>query len=457
MPGKFTAWGNAYGWPLANALKFDSLADKSEYIADMAVEFKMCFHPASLQSGGQPMHSVYQVTPPAISAGQAQMNPAPYAASLQSGRQQMLPAQQIAGSAMNFNQMNWNQGSQAGPTYLVAGDQYLMQHAAPLAPQASQANGMLASHPATPAPLGQSMYTARQAVPSAPAPQAYRHHHVPSAALAGLLPQSQSAAPQQPIDLTGDDDEITTSAPVPQRAGTKRASKDNTSGAAPLKVKKAKVEKPKVEKKPKKEKKVKTPKIPNSGLRTPTLAVATTAPTYDNSFQFQGEPLAMQQQYQQHQQPAQQQQQLEPFAAADNQSSSNHIDLTSDAPEMMRTDSAISGLQQELEADVIDQFSSNPDDFAFDVQEDAPPADTGSAISGLDGEQQQQQQQDELEAAVESQFSSNADNFNFDFQDEEYVPSEGTKAFAAAYRAGTIEDYEINLMDQLEPKWRTCI
>jgi hypothetical protein len=455
MPGKYTAWGNAYDWPPTDKLNFQSMADMSEYIADMVAEFEMrqdqinlahrsatlasmasfpaaplpaVSHPASLQSGGQPVHSVHQVAPPAYPAGQAQMNAAPYAASLQSGRQQMLPAQQVVGSAMNSNQMNWNQGYQAGPTYLVAGNQFLMQQAAPLAP----------------------------------APQAYHHHHAPSAALAGLLPQSQSAASQQPIDLTGHDDEITTSTPAPQHAGTKRARSNNTSGAAPPKVKKAKVEKPKVEKpkvekKPKKEKKVKTPKIPNSGLRTPTLAAATTAPAYDNSFQFQGEPLAMQQQqqHQQYQQPAQQQQQKYLSAPVETQSSSNPIDLTSAAPEMMRTDSAISGLdggqeqqqqhqQGEPEAVVENQFSSNADDFTFFDLDDGQ-------------QQQQQQQQGELEAAVEKQFSSNADDCTFDFQYEAYVPSESAKGFAAAYRAGTMQDYEINLMDTLEPGWRTCI
>jgi hypothetical protein len=451
MPGKYTAWGNAYDWPPTDKLNFQSMADMSEYIADMVAEFEMrqnqinlahrsatlasmasfpaaplpaVSHPASLQSGGQPVHSVHQVAPPAYPAGQAQMNAAPYAASLQSGRQQMLPAQQVVGSAMNSNQMNWNQGYQAGPTYLVAGNQFLMQQAAPLAPHASQANRIPATYAAVPAPFGQNMYAARHAAPPAPAPQAYHRHHAPSAALAGLLPQSQSAAPQQPIDLTGVDDEITTSTPAPQRAGTKRAKSDNSSGAAPPKVKKARVEKPKVEKKPKKEKKVKTPKIPNSGLRTPTLAAATTAPGYDNSFQFEGEPLAMQQQpqYQQYQQPAQQQQQQQKYLSApvETQSSSNPIDLASDAPEMMRTDSAISGLDGEQE-------------------------------------QQQQQQQGELEAAVVKQFSSNADDSTFDFQYEEYVPSESAKGFAAAYRAGTMQDYEINLMDTLEPGWRTCI
>lgn len=447
MPGKYTAWGNAHNWPPANKFDFKSMTDKSEYIADMVAELEMrqhqiflahrsatlasmaslpaaplpaFTHPASLQSGGQPMHSVHQVAPPAYLAGQAQRNPAPYAASLQSGRQQMLPAQQVAGSAMNSNQMNWNQGYQAGPTYLVAGNQFLMQQAASLAPQASQANRIPATYAAAPAPFGQNMYTARQAAPSAPAPQAYHYHGAPSAALAGLLPRSQSAAPQQPIDLTGEDDDITTSTPAPRRAGTKRARSDNSSGAAPPKVKKARVEKPKVEKKPKKGKKVKTPKIPNSGLRTPTLAAATFAPSYDNSFQFQGEIPAMQQQqqYQQYQQPAQQQQQQYLPATVETQSSSNPIDLTSDAPEMMRTD---------------------------------------SAISSLDGEQEQQQQQEELEAAVENRFSSNADDFTFDFQDEEYVPSESAKGLAAAYRAGTMHDYEIKLMDALEPGWRTCI
>jgi hypothetical protein len=499
MPGKYTAWGNAYDWPPTDKLNFQSMADMSEYIADMVAEFEMrqdqinlahrsatlasmasfpaaplpaVSHPASLQSGGQPVHSVHQVAPPAYPAGQAQMNAAPYAASLQSGRQQMLPSQQVVGSAMNSNQMNWNQGYQAGPTYLIAGNQFLMPQAAPLAPHASQANRMPATYAAVPAPFGQNMYAARHAAPPAPAPQAYHHHHAPSAALAGLLPQSQSAAPQQPIDLTGVDDEITTSTPAPQRAGTKRAKSDNSSGAAPPKVKKArvekpkvekpkvekpKVEKPKVEKKPKKEKKVKTPKIPNSGLRTPTLAAATTAPGYDNSFQFEGEPLAMQQQpqYQQYQQPAQQQQQKYLSAPVETQSSSNPINLISDAPEMMRTDSAISGLdgeqeqqqqqqQGELEAVVENQLSSNADDFTF---------------FDLDGgqEQQQQQQQEELEAAVVKQFSSNADDSTFDFQYEEYVPSESAKGFAAAYRAGTMQDYEINLMDTLEPGWRTCI
>jgi hypothetical protein len=454
MPGKYTAWGNAYDWPPTDKLNFQSMADMSEYIADMVAEFEMrqdqinlahrsatlasmasfpaaplpaVSHPASLQSGGQPVHSVHQVAPPAYPAGQAQMNAAPYAASLQSGRQQMLPAQQVVGSAMNSNQINWNQGYQGGPTYLVAGNQFLMQQAVPLAPHARQANRIPATYAAAPAPFGQNMYAARHAAPPAPAPQAYHHHGAPSAALAGLLPKSQSAASQQPIDLTGHDDEITSSAPAPQHAGTKRARSNNTSGAAPPKVKKPKVEKPKVkkpkvEKKPKKEKKVKTPKISNSGLRTPTLAVATTAPGYDISFQFQGQPLAMQQQqqYQQYQQPAQQQQQKYLSAPVETQSSSNPIVLTSAAPEMMRTD---------------------------------------SAISGLDGgqEQQQQQQQEEPEAAVENQFSSNADDFTFDFQYEEYVPSESAKGFATAYRAGTMQDYEIDLMDTLEPGWRTCI
>jgi hypothetical protein len=484
MPGKYTAWGNAYDWPPTDKLNFQSMADMSEYIADMVAEFEMrqdqinlahrsatlasmasfpaaplpsVSHPASLQSFGQPLHSVHQVAPPAYPADQAQMNAAPYAASLQSGRQQMLPAQQVVRSAMNSNQMNWNQGYQGGPTYLVAGNQFLIQQAAPLAPHASQANSIPATYAAAPAPFGQNMYAARQAAPPAPAPQAYHHHGAPSAALAGLLPQSQSAASQQPIDLTGHDDEITTSTPAPQHAGTKRARSNNTSGAAPPKVKKARVEKPKVEKKPKKEKKVKTPKIPNSGLRTPTLAAATTAPAYDNSFQFQGEPLTMQQQpqHQQYQQPAQQQQQKYLSAPVETQSSSNPINLISDAPEMMRTDSAISGLdgeqeqqqqqqqqQGELEPVVENQFSSNADDFTF---------------FDFDGGQQQQQQQEEREAAVEKQFSSNADDSTFDFQYEEYVPSESAKGFAAAYRAGTMQDYEINLMDTLEPGWRTCI
>ena len=288
-------------------------------------------------------------------------------ASLQSGSQPMNSMQQAA-PPIYANQMYLNQGYQAGPTYLVAGPQSMMPQVTPPA-----------HHAAPLARYGQNLYAARQ------------------------------AAPQEPIDLTGDDDDFATGTSAPQHPSTKRARSDGTSRVATPRVKKARVEKPKVEKKPRKEKKVKTPKIPNSGLRLPTFAAATVAPSYDNSFQFQGEPLAEQQQ---------QQHGLPEFY-------SNAVDLTFDAPEWSPTDSVISGL-------------------------------------GLDddAQQQQQQQQHDLSAAVENQSSSNAIDLNFDFQEideNEYVPSENVKKFAAAFRAGTALDYEVDFMDAMDPKWRTCI
>lgn len=500
MPGKYTAWGNAYGWPCTSKLALNS-AEMAEYLSDMMAEIvwqdlqlaHLMANPASnlsLQSGSQPAHSMQQAAPPAFSVGHAQMNSAPYAVSQQSAGPQMLPAQQVAASTINANQMNFNQAHQAGPTYLVAGNQYLMQQAAPWAPHAAPS----APHAATPAQVGQNMYTARQAAPPAPAPQVYHHHRAPSAVPAHLLSQSQRVAPQEPIDLTRDDDDFAIGAPAPQHAGTKRARSDGTSGAATPRVKKARVEKPKVEKKPRKEKKVKTPKIPNSGLRTPTFAAAAVAPSYDNSLQFQGETLA-----------AQQQQQHELPEAVQTQFSSTAVDPTSDAPEWSPTDSAISGLdddaqqqqqQHDLSAAIEKQFPSNADDLTFDFQDtqadsavpnwfdwqeqqrqqqqqelpagDATeltcnPADTILNLqedAPVVDDAQQQQQQQELEAAVANQFSSNTDDLTFDVQEvdeNEWVPSENVKQAAADFRAGTLLDYEIDMLDVVQPKWRTCI
>jgi hypothetical protein len=354
MPGKYTAWGNAYNWPPAATLDLEmNSAEMGEYISDMIAELEWRerhlahmmasnrSRPASLQSGSQPMHSMQQAAPSA--------------------------------SNIYANQMYLNHGYQAGPTYLVAGPQSMMPQATSPTP-----------HAAPLAQDGQNLYTARQ------------------------------AAPQEPIDLTGDDDDFATGTPAPQRPSTKRVRSDSTFGAATPRVKKGRVEKPKVEKKPRKEKKVKTPKIPNSGLRLPTFAAATVAPSYDNSFQVQGEPLAEQQQ-QQHGLPS----------AVQTQFFSNAVDLTFDAPEWSPTDSVISGLG---------------------LDEDA--------------QQQQQQQQHDLSAAVENQSSSNAVDLTFDDQEvdeNEYVPSDDAKKFAAAFCAGTALDYEVDMLDAFEPKWRTCI
>jgi hypothetical protein len=432
-------------------LNFKNSAEMGEYISDMIAELERCNRELAHQ------RAIVASSPPAPLP--AVFHSAPLASQRSVGPQ-IVPTQQVAASNIYANQLNSNQGYQAGPTYLIAG---------PPAPYA-----------ATPAP-------------PAPAPQVCYHHRVPSAVPDQLLPQSRRAAPQQPIDLTGDDDDFASLAPAPKPA-TKRRRADNTPGEVAPRVKKARVEKPKVEKKPRKEKKVKTPKIPNSGLRTPNFAAAAVAPSYDNSLQFQRETLA-----------AQQQQQHELPAAVQTQFSSNAVDLTSDAPEWSPTDSAISGLdsdaqqqqqQHDLLAAIEKQFPSNADDLTFDFQDtqadsavpnwfdwqeqqrqqqqqelpagDATeltcnPADTILNLqedAPVVDDAQQQQQQQELEAAVANQFSSNTDDLTFDVQEvdeSEWVPSENVKQAAADFRAGTLLDYEINMLDAIQPKWRTCI
>lgn len=329
MSGKWTAFGNAMGWPLATAaLGPEQVA---EYVADMCAEFQRGeLALAQAQAASVSMH--LPVSAPV------------HVASQQSVGSQMLPTQQVGAPIFIGNQhVYWNSAPFAGQTYAVAGPpQLMMQQAAPPAPQADQENWNAAPDAATPAQVGQNIFTAGPVAPPAPAPRAVQAHCAPSAVSACLLPQLQSAAPQMPIDLTEDGNEVVASTPAPQRAGTKRARADSTSGAAAPKAKKAKVEKPKVERpkvvKEKKEKKApkpkKQPKIFMSGLRLPTVAAANIAPSDNSSVPFQGETMTMEQQ----QQPQYQQQQ---FLAGD---ATKIFDLaddtTANAPEMMRIDSA---------------------------------------------------------------------------------------------------------------------
>ena len=250
-----------------------------------------------------------------------------------------------------------------------------------------------------------------------------------------------------PIDLTGDGNEVVASAPVPQRAGTKRARADSTSGAAAPKVKKAKVEKPKVERpkvvKEKKEKKApkpkKQPKIFMSGLRLPTVAAANIAPSDNSSVPFQGETMTMEQQ----QQPQYQQQQ---FLAGD---ATKIFDLaddtTANAPEMMRIDSADPmwgggpQQQQQLEQDLSAAFTT---DFSFD---DANPIfeaqETLTTDFSFDDADTTSEVQETLTDTSKDQGRSEASQ-------------QAKRALYADYCAGKMDDGSVNLMDALEPGWR---
>ncbi|KAM0698331.1 hypothetical protein Q7P36_001797 [Cladosporium allicinum] len=438
MSGKWTAYGNAMGWPLAPAALRPEQA--AEYIADMCAEF----HRGELalaQAQAAPVSMHLPVSTPV------------HVASQQSVGSQMLPTQQVGAPIFIGNQqVYWNSAPFAGQTYAVAGPpQLMMPQAAPPAPQADQENWNSAPDAATPAQVGQNMFTAGPVAPPAPAPRAVQAHCAPSAVPACLPPQSQRAAPQMPIDLTGDGNEVVASAPVPQRAGTKRARADSTSGAAAPKVKKAKVEKPKVERpkvvKEKKEKKApkpkKQPKIFMSGLRLPTVAAANIAPSDNSSVPFQGETMAMEQQ----QQPQyQQQQQQQQFLAGD----ATKIfyladDTTANAPEMMRTDSANpmwGGEQQQQQQQQQDLSAAFTTDFSFD---DADPIfevqETLTTDFSFDDADTTSEVQETLTDTSKDQGRSEASQ-------------QATRAIYADYCAGKMDDVSVNLMDALEPGWR---
>jgi len=342
-----------------------------------------------------------QVAPPAFSAGQGQWNPAPYAASQQSAGPQMGPAQQVGAPTFIGNQ----QGRLAGPTNSVAGPQFMVPQAAP---PASQAYWNPAPY-AAPTQAGQNLTTARRVAPPAAAPRAFNAHRAPSAVPSYLVPRSWKAASQEPIDLTGNDDEAGPSTPAPQCARTKRARADSTSGAAGPSVKRAKKEpKPKVVR-PKKEPKKKESKgITNSGLRIPVAA--TSAPSDNSSIPFQGETLAVQQQ----------QQQLfsapvatEPFY--------NAADTTANAPEMMRIDSA------------------DP------IWESEQPA--------MEQRQQQQQQQD-FSADVNADFSPKPIYTTSNLQEAKKEAAEAKRVIFGDYLTGNLADDRIILMDALNLGWR---
>jgi hypothetical protein len=300
-----------------------------------------------------------QVSARAYLAGQEQRYPAPNAASQQFGGPQMVPAHLVAAPAIFTGQVNMNSAPFAGQAYSVAGSQFS-------APQvASHRSWTPATHAASPVQMGQNMYTARRVATPAPAPRAVNAHRAYSAVPAYMLPQSRGAAPQAPIDLTGDGNSVAPSTPAPQRAGTKRARADSTSGTAPPKVKKARVEKPKSPPREKKEPKKKAGALLNSGLRLPTVAAATSAPN-NNSVPFQGETPAVEQ-------PQQQQQ---PSMAAAIEPTYIAADTTLAAPEMARIDSADPRCegkqpqpQQDPSADVPGQFYSKAADTSFEVQE----------------------------------------------------------------------------------------
>jgi hypothetical protein len=328
------------------------------YSADQAQSFAAP-NAASRQSVAPQMAPEQQAAPPASLAGQPQWTPALYAAPRQSVAPQMAPAQQVAAPTIFANQVNWNLASQSGPTSAVTGSQFTVPQAAPSAPQASQADWVQAPYAAPQGQFGQNMPTGREisslAVPLSAPQVAFAHHEVPTALPAHMLAQFPMAAPSASIDLTGNDQEVAPSNPAPQRASTKRARSDSTSGPATPKVKK--------EKKPKKEKKVKVPKIPNSGLRvTPVVAAAIALRENNNSIPSQGDA------------PAVQQQQQQDFSAAVATEPVYHVADTT--PELTPTDSAVSGWdieqqqqQQDLCFAVDNQFSSNAPDLNFDVQE----------------------------------------------------------------------------------------
>jgi hypothetical protein len=271
-----------------------------------------------------------QAAPPACSTGQRQWTPAPNAASQQFFGSQMVPAHQVAAPTIFTGQVNMNSAPFAGQVYSVAGSQFSAPQVAAPAPQASQRSWTPAAHAASPAQEGQNMLTARQIATPAPAPRAVNAHRAASAVPAHMLPQSRGAAPQAPIDLTGDGNSVVApSTPAPRRAGTKRARADSTSGTAAPKVKKARVAKPKSPPREKKEPKKKAGALLNSGLRLPTVAAAISAPSDNNNIPFQGETSAVEQ-------PQQQQ----PSMATAIEPTYIAADTTLAAPEMARVDSA---------------------------------------------------------------------------------------------------------------------
>jgi hypothetical protein len=295
--GQYTAWGNAYGWPILG-LSFVDINDSASYFADM------------MTAMGHPLVA------------------ATYALFPQFGDPLISPVKQNVAPTLVCQPAWAPTPLPAEPSFFAPGPQYMSPtpQAAPPAPQAMQAIRVQASH----------NLCANRAIAPPARPFFWPHRQQPTE-VPSHLRREQQAAPQEPIDLTGDDDKEVEVVPAPQQAGTnKRARADSTSGVA---VKKAKKEK-------KAKAKATQPRIARSGLReeifpahAPAAAAAATFPPGDNNTALSSlpeteTPAAEQQE--------QQQQSLSPAATTASPSNAADTTTTSESTQSTANDTSVS-------------------------------------------------------------------------------------------------------------------